>query len=169
MDRSRVVKCIIVFGITLTTCTLSYIGYIVGEQRGIHSKDIQPGDTMVELRDNTESVDVKSVNHICTVYYETTVYSTDGKPLRSIITKTEPEVIGDGIVTVRDGLYESKICTRDSTTVIISKKIMPISWLVNSMGETSYIGKKRSRYNYYLEGKRFVAPVWNEEWWDLMR
>jgi hypothetical protein len=146
------------------------IGYLIMSSLTLTrvSKDIIPGDISVEVGTSSTVVDPQTMNTICTFYYETVVYAENGHPLRRYITRTLPHSSG-AIVRVEDGSYDSVIWVVNGVTIISSKKVMPISWMFNSMGETSYDGRRPSHYNHYLEGKRTIAPVWDEDWWELTK
>ena len=136
------------------------------------SNAIIPGDSMVELGYLLDAVDADTVNKLCTPYYETILYSTNGNVLKKYITITEPEHGEwgslEGIV-ISEFRASFQICKGIGSGYTITKKEMPISWLVNTLGEYSYDGRKITHYNHYLQSKRALAPKWDEAWWELLK
>ena len=137
------------------------------------SPEVISGDPMVEPGLIPKSVDEATVEKICTPYYETTVYDANGVILKKYITVSEPicQTYGQNkdTITIEEFRAKMTIYTNGGVTCTVTKKSMPIGWLVNSMGEYSYESRRVSHYNHYLESKRSLAPSWDESWWELMK
>jgi len=174
--NSDLVACFLIIGIisSIVACIILIVSSKPTCDSDHPKEEIITGDSTVEIGLDTSKVSETNIDRICAYCYETTLYSGNGNIVRRYISTTRPGVVtfgGDWVLIIEEfgsAFYIQTTC-HNSTNYTISKKLVPISWIPNILGEYVYEGRKQKHYNHYLTGKRSIAGEWKEEWWSLFK